>query len=139
MDPGHALSSDKGMAILACCEKYVEMSFSGRYNWIRGDGYMETLVCKNCGANALVRKNEYMVCPYCESRFAITREERRRGLFGSSHHTTLSHSGVDSSIALDDDVTRLLEKCKSDPRNARKYANLLLDIDPDNEEALKFL
>lgn len=100
---------------------------------------MEALICKNCGANALTRKNNYMVCPYCDSRFAITREERSSGLFGGSHHATLSHSGVDSSIALDDDVAHLLEKCKSDPRNARKYANLILDIDPDNEEAWKYL
>ena len=100
---------------------------------------MEALICKNCGANALVRKNSYMVCPYCDSRFAITHEERRSGLFGGSHHAVLSHSGVDSAIALDDDVARLLEKCKADPKNARKYANLILDIDPDNEEALKYL
>lgn len=99
---------------------------------------MEALICKNCGANALMRKNDYLVCSYCDSRFAITKEERS-SLFGSSHHTTLSHSGVDSSIALDDDVARLLEKCKSDPRNAKKYANLILDIDPDNEDALKYL
>ncbi len=100
---------------------------------------MEALICKNCGSNALVRKNDYMVCPYCDSRFAITREERSSGLFGSSHHTTLSHSGVNSSIALDDDVARLLEKCRTDPRNARKYANLVLDIDPHNREAFKYL
>ena len=100
---------------------------------------MEALVCKSCGANALVRKNDYMVCPYCESRFAITREERSCGLFGGSHHAVLSHSGVDSSIALDDDVAQLLKKCKADPKNARKYANLILDIDPDNEEALMYL
>lgn len=100
---------------------------------------MEALICKNCGANALVRKNNYMVCPYCDSRFAMTDEERRSGLFGGSHHAVLSHGGVDSSIALDDDVARLLEKCKADPRNARKYANLILDIDPDNEEARKYL
>lgn len=99
---------------------------------------MEMLTCKSCGANALVRKNDYLVCPYCDSRFAVTKEERR-SLFGGSHHAVLSHSGVDSTIALDDDVARLLEKCKTDPRNARKYANLILDIDPDNEEALKYL
>ena len=100
---------------------------------------MEALVCKNCGANALTRKNGYMYCPYCESRFAITREERTSGLFGSNHHATFSHNGVNSLIALDDDVERLLNKCKSDPKNARKYANLILDIDPDNEDALKYL
>lgn len=100
---------------------------------------METLVCKNCGANALSRKNGYMYCPYCESRFAITREEYASGQFGSSYHTAFSHNGVKSTIALDDDVERLLNKCKIDPKNARKYANLVLDIDPDNEDALKYL
>ena len=101
---------------------------------------MEALICKNCGANALTRKNDYMYCSYCDSRFAITREERSSGLFGSNgHHATLSHSDVNSSIALNDDIARLLKKCETDPRNARKYANLILDIDPDNEEALRFL
>lgn len=100
---------------------------------------MEAITCQNCGANALIRKNNYLLCPYCDSRFAITKEERSSGLFGGSHHAVLSHSGVNSSIALDEDVARLLEKCKADPRNARKYANLVLDIDPDNMEALKYL
>lgn len=53
-----------------------------RYNDEEGSDGMENLICENCGANALVRKNEYLVCPYCDSRFAITREERRSGLFG---------------------------------------------------------
>lgn len=100
---------------------------------------MEALICKNCGANALTRKNDYMYCPYCESRFAITREDHSSSLGGSKHHTALSHSGMTSSIALDDDINRLLSKCKSDPGNAKKYANLILDIDPDNEDALDYL
>lgn len=100
---------------------------------------MEALICKSCGSNALVRKNDYMVCPYCDSRFVITREERNSGLFGGAHRATLSHCDADSTIALDDDVRRLLDKCKIDPRNAKKYANLVLDIDPDNKEAYKYL
>ena len=40
---------------------------------------------------------------------------------------------------MDDDVERLLQKCRTDRRNARKYANLVLDIDPTNQEALKYL
>lgn len=99
---------------------------------------MEALVCRNCGANVLLRKNNYLVCPYCDSRFAITNEERSRGLFANDQHTTLSHSGVDSSIALDEDIEKLLKKCKTDPKNAKKYANLVLDIDPDNIEAKKY-
>ncbi len=100
---------------------------------------MEALVCKSCGANALMRKNGYMVCPYCNSRFVITNEDRQNGLWGSNHQPALSHSGVECTIALDDDVARLLKKCEADPAKARKYANLILDIDPDNEEALKYL
>ena len=100
---------------------------------------MEALACKSCGANALVRKNGYMVCPYCDSHFLITEEDRQNGLWRNSHQTVLSHSGVESSIDLDEDVKRLLNKCKTDPKNARKYANLILDIDPDNEGALAYL
>ena len=99
---------------------------------------MEALICKNCGANALIRKSDYMFCPYCESRFAVTKEELQN-LFSHSYHSTLSHSCVISTIALDDDVIKLLNKCKSDPKNARRYANLILDLDPDNEDALKYL
>lgn len=42
-------------------------------------------------------------------------------------------------IALDDDVVRLLAKCEAEPARARKYANLVLDIDPSNTQALKEL
>lgn len=100
---------------------------------------MEALVCKNCGSNTLLQKNDFLFCPYCESRFTLTENERRSIFGGSNHHVTLSHSNVNSSIALDDDVARLLKKCKTDPMNARKYANLVLDIDPDNEAALMYL
>ena len=112
---------------------------------------MEALVCKNCGANVLIKENEHMVCPYCDSRFIVIKEERQN-IFSTSYQTILpcnkfssscqpSHSyrSVSSPIALDDDIARLLKKCESDPRNARKYANLILDIDPDNEEALKYI
>ena len=121
---------------------------------------MEALVCKNCGANALTRKNDYLYCPYCDSRFIITKKEHQREYlnnnypmttsggektagekenYRSIYHNTFSRSGTASGIALDDDLVRLLAKCKADPKNARKYANLILDIDPDNEEALNYL
>ncbi len=44
-----------------------------------------------------------------------------------------------SYIALDDDVQMLLIKCHNDPTQANKYANLILDIDPNNKEAIKYL
>lgn len=93
---------------------------------------MEALVCKNCGSGSLTRKNNYLYCPYCDSRYAVTKEDHSRGLF--SHP-----AGGASSIELDADVERLLNKCRTDPKNARRYANLILDIDPDNEDALTYL
>ena len=99
---------------------------------------MEALVCKNCGASALIRKYDYMFCPYCDSKFFFSKEKIRNTM-SSSHHITLSHIDVESSIALDEDVAKLLRKCEIDPFNARKYANLILDIDPDNKEALKYI
>ena len=50
----------------------------------------------------------------------------------------ISYRG-NSSIALEEDIAVLLKKCREDPKNARKYANLVLDIDPGNAEAKKYL
>jgi len=44
-----------------------------------------------------------------------------------------------STVALDDDVSILLQKCRADPANARRYAGLILDIDPGNAEAREYL
>lgn len=65
-----------------------------------------------------------MQCKYCGSCFKITQDDL---------------SNRRSDISLGNDVNELLMKCKTDPRNARKYANLILDIDPYNEEALKYI
>ena len=100
---------------------------------------MKELACRNCGANALKRVNGYFFCPYCESRYLITKEDMQGGFLGDNHQSALSHCGVKSVIALDEDVARLLKKCETDPRNAKKYANLILDIDPDNKEAMQYL
>ena len=80
---------------------------------------MEVLACKCCGAPGLKKQGRYWVCEYCDSKYLSETEE--------------------SDIALDDDVARLLAKCKADPKNARRYANLILDIDPGNFEAYKYL
>jgi uncharacterized Zn finger protein (UPF0148 family) len=85
---------------------------------------MKQLTCKNCGADGLVEKNGFLHCEYCMSKFAIESSDVPQGSMG---------------LSLNSDIDRLLKKCKSDPRNARKYANLILDIDPTNKEALKYL
>lgn len=85
---------------------------------------MKLIKCSQCGGNDFYRDNGYMVCRYCNSRYAI--EQGDLGI-------------ASSVISVGADIENLLKKCKRDPRNAKKYANLILDIDPDNEDALKYL
>lgn len=78
-----------------------------------------------------MRRNEFdyvgkiAICRSCGSKYALEKDDVARQ--ASTH------------IALDDDVARLLAKCEAEPAHARKYANLVLDIDPSNTQALKEL
>ena len=83
---------------------------------------MKAEVCSRCGASEWRRESGFLVCKYCGTSFIPEKSSMK-----------------ESSIDLSDDVSRLLEKCKSDPKNARRYANLILDIDPLNKEALMYL
>lgn len=85
---------------------------------------MKLEVCKQCGANEFLEVPGYRICKFCKSRFVLIKEEQMP---------------VNTDINLRSDVDALLEKCKKDPSNARKYANLVLDIDPNNNEAKKFI
>ncbi len=85
---------------------------------------MKSLVCEKCGGNDLRREAGYLVCAYCGTKYVIDNTNR-----------ALRQATVD----LGGDVERLLQKCRTDPKHAQKYANLILDIDPTNAEALKYL
>ncbi len=89
---------------------------------------MKLIKCKQCGGNEFDRKGEYMICRYCNSHYLAETDDY-------SVDPSANHSG----ISLTSDVERLLRKCKSEPKKARKYANLILDIDPTNREARKYL
>ena len=78
---------------------------------------MKLMQCKQCGGTDFHRENGNAICDYCGAKYAIE----------------------ESMIGLTSDIQNLLEKCRQDPKNARKYANLILDIDPDNQEALEYL
>ena len=80
--------------------------------------------CPICGGKEFEENKGIRTCLYCGTQFQIPKEELPK---------------KKSEIALNSDVERLLDKCRKDPKNARKYANLILDIDPTNREALKYL
>lgn len=100
---------------------------------------MESLTCKNCCANGLHFEKGFWICDYCGSRFLASEEEQSAHSKTVNYSYGLSRSTASSQINLSDDVERLLQKCKTDRKNAKKYANLILDLDPDNAEALKYL
>ena len=82
---------------------------------------MKALICTNCGASSWRSEKGLKICTFCGTTYQAENLPKQ------------------SDIALDDDIQRLLEKCKAEPQNARKYANLILDIDPTNTEALRYL
>lgn len=85
---------------------------------------MKALICDHCGGDLIIEKDGYRICGYCKSRFIIPKEERKV---------------QSAAIDLNDDVARLLEKCKKEPFRARRYAALILEIDPTNAEARRIV
>ena len=94
---------------------------------------MEPMTCPHCGANEIQINGNHLICPYCNSRFLPGSLQHKKGSLG------YAPQDLSSGIALSDDVNRLLQKCRTEPNNARRYANLILDIDPNNKEALQYL
>lgn len=84
---------------------------------------MKLTLCSQCGANSFEKRNGYRICLYCGAKYQISRED-------TIHR--------ESSIEITNDISSLLKKCKTDPQNARRYVNLILDIDPDNTEVAKY-
>ena len=82
---------------------------------------MKAIICTACGSREFEEQNGTRICRYCGTVYKTLKKSQS------------------STIALDDDISRLLQKCKNDPKNAKRYANLILDIDPLNKEAHKYL
>ena len=85
---------------------------------------MISISCITCGSKELSEEGGFSLCIYCGSRFVRTQDER---------------PGSGTAIEVDSDVQRLLQKCKDDPSNCRRYAELILDIDPTNSEVRRYL
>lgn len=85
---------------------------------------MKSISCRGCGSVEFEEANGYSVCAYCQTKYLPNKQEPAL---------------LESSIELHSDIEILLRKCRSDPSNSRRYANLVLDIDPHNQEATTFL
>ena len=85
---------------------------------------MKAIKCAHCGGDEFTTKEGFQVCRYCKSRFVPSKDE------APTKSTTIS---------LNEDVQRLLNKIETDPFHARRYATLILEIDPNNKEAKKIL
>ena len=85
---------------------------------------MKAIICENCGSTELYEEGGYSICRYCGTKHLITMEDKPE---------------KQSTIGLKDDVSKLLQKCKEDPARAEKYAQLILEIDPNNVEAKGYL
>lgn len=93
---------------------------------------MERVACRNCGAREFRRDDGVLVCNYCQSQFAPPAPSRSAA---NGPVPALSQSSIDMRA----DIEALLQKCRDDPGNRLRYASLVLDLDPMNEEARRYL
>ncbi len=77
---------------------------------------MKRVECERCGASEFIEKDGFQVCRYCKTKYRLPKEDKR------------------THLSIENDVSRLLSLCKTDPRNKSKYINLILDIDPTNTD-----
>lgn len=85
---------------------------------------MKLVDCSRCGSKELIEEDGYVICAYCQSRFVPSSEDV---------------PAVASVVGVASDIDNLLAKCRSDPQNRRRYASLVLDLDPTNAEARQYL
>lgn len=85
---------------------------------------MKSFQCEGCGSTDFYDLDGYRICEHCGRKHIITREDQRI---------------KQSTIALNEDVAMLLEKCKTEPERAKKFAQRILEIDPNNAEAKRIL
>jgi hypothetical protein len=85
---------------------------------------MELVECKGCGSRELADEDGIVVCGYCQTRYVPGPKDAP---------TPQTVIGVGS------DIQNLLQKCQDDPANSRRYASLVLDLDPSNKSAKEIL
>lgn len=85
---------------------------------------MNPAECTRCGSTEFYEFDDYIICAYCRTKYssAVTDEPPK-----------------ETTIGVHSDIQLLLQKCKDDPANRRRYASLILDLDPTNKEAAAYL
>lgn len=84
---------------------------------------MKPFVCNRCGSNEFIDQGSRRTCLFCRTSYEKPPVAAIKA----------------STIALDDDIGSLLSKCQADPANAKRYARLILELDPGNRKALTYL
>lgn len=101
---------------------------------------MKAIICSSCGASRWKEDGRYRTCLHCGTLFEISPSGNSVVKApDQTPYAVVRRHNLESTISIGGDVTRLLHKCRTDPTNAFRYANLVLDIDPTNEEALMIL
>lgn len=81
---------------------------------------MKLVECGHCGGKKLVPEHGLLVCAYCRARFVPQAEDS---------------PPKETVIGIASDIQTLLQRCKDEPHNSQRYASLILDLDPTNQEA----
>lgn len=89
-----------------------------------GRTQMRLVECSQCGSTELKAIDGILQCCYCQSRFMPSPQDL---------------PVPDTTISLEHDIQTLLIKCQQDPVNRRRYAGLILDLDPTNADAHQYL
>ena len=85
---------------------------------------MRLVDCRRCGSKEMIEESGYVICAYCRSKFVPQADDV---------------PPMESTIGLVSDIERLLTMCRDEPHNRRRYASLVLDMDPTNAEARRYL
>jgi len=91
---------------------------------------LKLIECISCKSVDFVKSNGAIRCIYCRSKYVGET---------NSVNTLFNNPPLNSVFEIDVDIIHLLEKIKEEPWNKKRYANLILDIDSTNEEALNIL
>ena len=86
---------------------------------------MQEITCKNCGSNDFTEEGRYLTCRFCGTKYILDKEK--------------DNAVTESTIALNEDVVRLLHLWREDPEDGARYAKLILQIDPNNAQARRKL